>query len=159
MIRLIERLFDEIHERIPGLAPGGAGTIAGYLIGIPIVIIAILIGHAAHAAPYTLKFQNPSPTQAYTQLRTPWGIVAAPCAPGATCSVIIDAPIGQQTITAEATSDGALWSGKSNALSARIFPLPADCLALPACRFDPDGNGQVTVGDFGAFLSAMGSSW
>lgn len=158
MIELIERLFDEIDERIPGLPPGGPGAIAGYLVGIPIAIIVLLLSHASHAAPYTLKFQNPG-TQPYTSLRTPWGVVAAPCAGGATCSVIIDAPIGQQTITAEATADGALWSAKSNALSARIFPLPADCLALPACRFDPDGNGQVTVGDFGAFLSALGSSW
>lgn len=125
---------------------------------IRLIALALMAAGTASAAPYTLKFQNPG-GQPYTSLRTPWGIVAAPCAPGATCSVIIDAPIGQQTITAEATSDGTLWSAKSNALAARIFPLPADCLALPACRFDPDGNGTVTVGDFGAFLSALGSSW
>lgn len=115
----------------------------------------------ANAAPYTLRFQNPDPTRAYASIRTPWGVVAAPCAPGATCSVVIDAPIGPRTITAEATADGATWSPTSNALSAMIAPAPADCLALPACRFDADVSGSVTVSDFGAFLRAFssGASW
>lgn len=113
----------------------------------------------AHAAPYVLRFQNPSPTVAYTSLRTPWGIVAAPCAPLATCSVVIDVPLGPQTITAEATDDGARWSAKSNALERMIAPPPAECLALDACRFDPNVDGAVTVSDFGRFLKALGSSW
>lgn len=115
----------------------------------------------ADAAPYRLTFRNPDATRAYTSLRTPWGTVAAPCAPGATCSVVIDAPVGRQTVTAQATADGATWSVASNALAALIAPAPADCLALPACRFDVDLSGTVTVADFGQFLRAFssGASW
>lgn len=115
----------------------------------------------ANAAPYTLRFQNPDPTRAYTSLRTPWGVVAAPCAPGATCSVVIDAPYGQRTITAEATADGLTWSPTSNAIVKLIPPAPAECYAIPACRFDADLSGSITVADFAAFLKAFssGASW
>lgn len=123
-----------------------------------IPFLLLLHSVSAEAAPYTLRFRNPDTTRAYTQLRTPWGTVAAPCAPGATCSVVIDIPIGRQSITAEAT-DGAVWSVKSASLAALVFPAPADCLALPACRFDATGDGIVGGDDFSAFTSAFGGNW
>lgn len=123
---------------------------------IPIVLL--FAAGTASAAPYTLKFKNPDPAKAYASLRTPWGTVAATCAPGATCSVVVDAPIGPRAITAEAT-DGTAWSATSNAIAALIAPAPADCLALPACRYDADLSGSVTVADFARFLGAMGTSW
>lgn len=126
------------------------------------IVLAGLIYFAActaNASPHVLRFQNPSPTVAYTSLRTPWGIVAAPCAPLATCSVVIDVPIGPRTITAEATADGAVWSARSNALEKLIAPAPAECLALVACRFDADGDGFVTGSDFSVLLGAFGSTW
>lgn len=113
---------------------------------------------AVSAEPYTLTFRNPSPTAAYTQLRTPWGIVAAPCAPLATCSVVIDLPVGRSSVTAEATAGGA-WSTTSNALSVLVPPAPAQCLAQAACRFDADRDGVVSGSDFGAFVKAFNSTW
>lgn len=136
---------------------GRAGLLAA-TVGLAVLCYMAACGTAS-AAPHELRFRNPDQTRAYASIRTPWGIVAAPCAPGATCSVIIDAPIGNQTITAEATADGATWSSTSNALAALILPAPADCLALPACRFDADLSGSVTVADFGQFFRALGSSW
>lgn len=128
---------------------------------VALAALAYLATCSAQAAPYVLRFKNTDATRAYASLRTPWGVVAAPCAPGAICSVTIDAPIGRQTITAEATVDGSTWSPTSNAIAALIAPAPADCLALPACRFDADLSGTVTVSDFGAFLRAFssGASW
>lgn len=122
------------------------------------LILALLAAGTAHADPAELKFQNPG-TQAYTQLRTPWGVVAAPCAGGATCSVIIDAPIGRQTVTAQATADGSTWSATSNALVKLIPPAPAQCLSQASCRFDADLDGSVNGTDFGAFVAAFGKSW
>lgn len=125
------------------------------------LVLAVLLYFAActaNAAPYVLRFQNPG-TQPYAQLRTPWGIVAAPCAPGATCSVVIDVPIGPRTITAEATADGSLWSATSNALEKLIAPAPAECLALAACRFDITGDGVVSGADFSAFVAAFNMTW
>lgn len=118
----------------------------------------VLTCSTADAEPYTLRFQNPSQVFAYTQLRTPWGIVAAPCAPLATCSVVIDVPIGKQTVTAEATAGGA-WSATSNALAVLIPPPPSQCLAQAPCRFDADLDGTVSGTDFRAFVAAFGASW
>lgn len=125
-----------------------------WLVGL---VVALLCASSSQAAPYLLKFQNPGPG-AYASLRTAWGTVAAPCAAGATCSVAIDAPPGQRTITAEA-SDGATWSPKSNAITVVVTLPPAECLGLAACRFDADSSGTVTVADFAAFLRSMGSTW
>lgn len=122
------------------------------------ILLLLFVPSVSLAAPYTLKFRNPDATRAYTQLRTPWGTVAAPCAPGATCSVILDLPVGRQTITAEAT-DGAAWSTTSSPLAALVFPAPADCLLLPACRFDATGDGIVGGDDFKAFTNAFGQTW
>lgn len=123
------------------------------------VIAALLVWTGiASAAPYTLRFQNPG-TTAYKSLRTPWGTVAAPCAGGATCSVVIDIPVGPRTITAEATADGSLWSARSNSISVLIPMPPAECIALPACRFDSDFDGFVGGSDFSALIKAFGSTW
>lgn len=123
-----------------------------------ILLAVMLAAGAAQAAPYKLTFRNPDTSRAYTSLRTPWGIVAAPCAPGATCSVVLDLPAGPRKITAEAT-DGTAWSGVSNLLSATVLLPPADCLLAPACRFDFDGDGRVGGTDFAAFASAFGLGW
>lgn len=126
------------------------------LLGAIVFYLATCIG-TAHAEPYTMKFRNPG-TQPYVSLRTPWGVVAAPCAGGATCSVVIDIPIGRQQVTAEATAGGA-WSTTSNALPVLIPPAPAQCLADPPCRFDSDLDGTVSGTDFSAFVAAFGSTW
>jgi hypothetical protein len=113
----------------------------------------------AQAAPYTLNFRNPG-TTTYTSLRTPYGTVPVSCAPGATCSVVLEIPYGQRTITAEAAdASPALWSSTSNALLSLIPPTPAECVALPACRHDADGDGIVSISDFGSFLGVLGRSW
>lgn len=122
-------------------------------------ILLLLLAPAAHAAPYTLKFRNPDTTRAYTQLRTAWGIVAAPCAPGATCSITIDIPVGRTTVAAEATDGGGTWSLTSNSLTALVPPTPAECLALPSCRFDATQDGIVLGDDFKAFTAAFGTTW
>lgn len=121
------------------------------------ILLSVLLAGPASASPYLLKFQNPG-TQPYTQIQTAWGTVAAPCAGGATCSVVIDIPYGQRAIKAKA-SDGSLWSVDSNVLNTLILPTATECMALPACRFDVDQNQSVSVSDFGAFLGALGSSW
>lgn len=112
----------------------------------------------ARAAPHTIQFRNPDPTRSYTALRTPWGTVAATCAPGATCSVVVDIPPGYQTVTAEAT-DGTLWSSTSNALTPLIQPTPAECQAIPHCPADLDRSGSVNGADFTVFVRSFNRSW
>lgn len=123
---------------------------------LPIVLL--LTAGTASAAPYTLKFKNPDTARAYTSLRTPWGTVAAPCAAGATCSVVVDLPAGPRHITAEAT-DGTAWSAASNAIDTIVTLVPVECLSTPACRFDFDGDGRVSGTDFAEFVAAFGSTW
>lgn len=119
----------------------------------------VLFGSSvALAAPYELTFRNPSATQAYTSLRTPWGVVSAPCGPGATCKVVLDVPPGYQTVTATAT-DGQLWSLASNALKPFILPTPAECAAIQYCKADLDADGVVTGADFAIWLESFGKSW
>jgi hypothetical protein len=119
--------------------------------------IVLLIASAAHAAPHELKFRNPG-TVAYTHLRTPWGTVPTSCAPGATCTVIVDVAPGYQTLTAEAAA-GALWSLTSNALRAFIRPTPTECAAIPGCPPDLDRNGATALPDFTEFLRWYGKAW
>lgn len=131
---------------------------AGFaVVALVAAALVYFVACSASAAPYVLHFKNPGPW-AYETLTTPWGIVAAPCAGGATCSVVVDIPVGRQTITAKAGAAGVL-SPVSNALQALIAPAPADCLLLPACRFDADLDGTVSGTDFSAFVAAFGKTW
>lgn len=112
----------------------------------------------ARAADHEIRFQNPDATRTYTELRTEWGTVPVSCAPGATCVVAVDLPVGRHEIVAQAAA-GAAWSGDSNALEALVFPPPVECLAIPACRFDANRDGTVNGGDFSGFLGAFNTTW
>jgi hypothetical protein len=127
-------------------------------MGRLVILGLCLMAGAASAAPHTLRFRNPGPTLAYTELRTPWGTVPVSCAPGATFSVVLEIPFGMRTITAQA-GNGSLVSPTSNALEVLVQPTPAECIAIPACRHDADRDGWITPSDFGSFLGVLGRSW
>lgn len=133
-----------------------------YGLGAAILALAAVLYIAscgsANAAQHEIRFQNKDATRAYTALRTTWGTVPVSCAPGATCSVVVDIPTGRHEIVAQAAA-GSAWSADSNVLEALVFPPPAECLSIPACRFDADRNGVVSGSDFGGFIKAFNSTW
>lgn len=137
-------------------------NIGEYGLAAAALAIAILVYMAscgtARAAEHEIRFRNADPTQSYTQLRTEWGTMTVSCAPGATCAVVVDLPVGRHEIVAQAAS-GAAWSADSNVLEALVFPPPVECLAIPACRFDADRDGVVTGTDFTRFVATFGASW
>jgi hypothetical protein len=122
------------------------------------IIIYMAACSTAQAATHAVRFQNPGAELAYTALETEWGTVPVSCAPGATCSVVLDIPFGSRVVSGRAMS-GSLRSEPSNEITVLVLPTPAECLAIPACRHDADQNGTVTVSDFGSFLGTMGRSW
>jgi hypothetical protein len=122
------------------------------------LIVYLSTCQTAEAAPHTIRFRNPDATRTYTELRTQWGTVPVSCAPGATCSVVIDIPFGRRTVVGQAAV-GGVWSGDSNALTVLVQPTPVECLAIPACRFDADRDGVVAGSDFVPFTQAFGTTW
>lgn len=121
-----------------------------------------LLSRLAGALPVPVKFRNPGETLPYesVDLHTADGFTtySSACAPGATCEVTADLPVGEHEAWLTARS-GHTTSGSSNIRTLTVDAPPYDCLSDIVCRADFDGSGTVTVADFGAFLSAMGASW
>jgi hypothetical protein len=108
------------------------------------VLYALLVW--AHAALVELRWLNPSESHAATRILVgPTGeAYEAPCAPGETCSRVVDLPPGENEVWIH-QGDAEEWSPQSNVEMYTVL--------LPdGCDWDLDGNGSVTTADFGLFL-------
>lgn len=138
-----------------------------YGLGAAMLALATLVYMAscstAQAAPYEVRYQNPGTKHPYDVLAVcrASGCVEQPvaCAPGATCAATVDLEPGTHSVWLLG-GNGIDRTTASNVREVTIeSPPPFDCLASDACRADFDGSGNVTIADFGRFLSVLGATW
>lgn len=118
------------------------------------IVIAILLFVAccaphAFATDYTIRYQHPGGTTAYEAIDVCASAgctsYAAPCAPGATCSRVVNLPSGENEGLWLVASAGEWRSPESNRRTV-VVPAPE------GCAWDADDSGWVTPLDFAAFL-------
>lgn len=147
-----------------------ANAVAALTVLAAILMFIAFCAPHAFAVEVPIRFRHPGgDPRAYDAVRLCDASVcmdltlAAPCAPGATCTATADLAPGSREHWLRGLS-GADESAASNVrlltIAAEPEPLdPAACLAMLACRMDADGDGVVTGSDFARFLTVFGRSW